>query len=318
MPTVATAKFVKIPMQGLRGFLRYKDAHFQILGISNGDSFRLAQQPRVLYSSEHDIATWHNPIYLLKWQRTTDESTGSLVFFDSIPGWVAVIGCQNGGVAGGLETMSLLVNEIFYSIQGESLNAGRPCVFVRLTGCNLRCSYCDTRYAYGEGEEMSAAQVLGRVAGHGCRLVEITGGEPLLQPHAPALIGTLLDEGYEVLLETNGTLPTDRVDRRCIKIVDVKCPASGESGKHDPRTVERLNPADQIKFVLCDREDYLFATALLRRTPPPIAPHHVLFSPAAGRLAPQRLARWILADRLSVRLHLQLHKAIWPDAPKGV
>lgn len=155
--------------------------------------------------------------------------------------------------------MTLLVNEIFYSIQGESLSAGIPCVFVRLTGCNLRCSYCDTPYAYDEGTKMAITEILKEVAAFRCPVVEITGGEPLLQNNTPLLIQSLLEDGYEVLLETNGSIDIGLVDDRCIKIVDIKCPTSGESHKNNLYNLNRLNAVDQIKFVIGDREDFRYA-----------------------------------------------------------
>ena len=148
--------------------------------------------------------------------------------------------------------MSLKVNEIFYSIQGESTFAGRPCVFVRLTGCNLRCSYCDTRYAYEEGNELEIDEILRRVKSYTCPLVEVTGGEPLIQKETPFLLRRLLDEGYQVLLETNGSQDISRVDKRCIKIIDIKCPSSGESDKNDLRNLEKLDQ-DEIKFITLRR-----------------------------------------------------------------
>jgi organic radical activating enzyme len=147
-------------------------------------------------------------------------------------------------------TMNLTVNEIFYSIQGESVHTGLPCVFVRLTGCNLRCTYCDTQYAFDEGRFMSVADILRQVGQFGCGLVEITGGEPLFQSHTPALAGKLLESGYQVLVETNGSLDIDRVDRRCSRIMDVKCPSSGEQSRNDSANLNRITPNDQVKFVI--------------------------------------------------------------------
>ena len=163
----------------------------------------------------------------------------------------------------GEKQVALKVNEIFYSIQGESSFAGRPCVFVRLTGCNLRCSYCDTRYAYYEGEELELSEISERISGHGCSLVEITGGEPLIQKETPALIHNLLEDGFLVLLETNGTQDISRIDERCVRIVDIKCPSSGEKEKNDPGLLTRLSGRDEIKFVLADREDYEYARGVL-------------------------------------------------------
>lgn len=214
--------------------------------------------------------------------------------------------------------MSLQINEIFHSIQGESLYAGRPCVFVRLTGCNLRCAYCDTTYAYHEGKWLSISEIITEIRKFPCRLVEVTGGEPLLQPQTPELVQRLLDGGYQVLVETNGSLDISRVAARCVKIMDVKCPTSGEREQNDLKNLNRLSPADQIKFVIGDREDFEFAHSLLHRIPDCLPQHHILFSPAYNTVAPHTLADWILTEQLSVRLHLQLHKIIWPTIQRGV
>jgi 7-carboxy-7-deazaguanine synthase len=214
--------------------------------------------------------------------------------------------------------MTLLVNEIFHSIQGESIYSGRPCTFIRLTGCNLRCSYCDTQYAYEEGEKMEIAQIMRRVAAYKCPLVEITGGEPLLQNKTPSLISRLLEDGYMVMMETNGSFDISRVDERCIKIVDIKCPSSNESEKNDLGNLKRLNPKDQIKFVVGNREDYMYAKNIIMFHCSDFIEDHILFSPAYGILSPADLAGWILEDNLNVRLHLQLHKIIWPNRNRGV
>lgn len=214
--------------------------------------------------------------------------------------------------------MTLLVNEIFYSIQGESIYSGRPCIFVRLTGCNLRCSYCDTRYAYEEGVNMELTEIMNRIAAYMCRLVEITGGEPLLQSETPTLIYRLLENGYEVMLETNGSLDISRVDERCIKIVDIKCPTSGESDKNDMENLKRLDSKDQVKFVIENRIDYEYAKGTIDSNCPDFPEEQILFSPVSGGIAPSRLAEWILEDNLNVRLHLQLHKIIWPDEERSV
>ena len=213
--------------------------------------------------------------------------------------------------------MSLLVNEIFYSIQGESLYNGRPCIFVRLAGCNLRCSYCDTGYAYNEGIEMEIAEILSRISDFKCPLVEVTGGEPLLQDETPILIYRLLEKGYEVMMETNGSLDISMVDDRCIKIVDIKCPASGESHKNDLENLKKLNQKDQVKFVMGSREDYEYAKKIIALKCAEFPMSHILFSPVFGKIAPDRLAKWILEDNLQVRLHLQLHKIIWPNKQRG-
>ena len=214
--------------------------------------------------------------------------------------------------------MTLLINEIFYSIQGESLYNGLPCVFVRLTGCNLRCSYCDTRYAYEEGREMELAEILQKVAAYRCPLIEITGGEPLLQDDTPLLISKLLEKGYEVMMETNGTFDISIIDKRCIKIVDIKCPASGESDKNDLENLKRLNQKDQVKFVIGSREDYEYAKNITKLIPPELPEKNILFSPVFGKIACAEFAKWILEDNLNIRLHLQLHKIIWPDEQRKV
>ena len=215
--------------------------------------------------------------------------------------------------------MTLMVNEIFYSIQGESSYAGRPCLFVRLTGCNLRCSYCDTRYAYEEGARMEIEAILDRLSAYNCPLAEITGGEPLVQEETPYLVSRLLEKNYQVLMETNGSQDISRVDSRCVRIVDVKCPLSGEADKNDLRNLDRLTENDEIKFVISGREDYEYAKEVLNRVPltlPKIDRIH--FSPAFGKMEYSELAKWILDDHLKVRLHLQLHKIIWKPDLRGV
>jgi 7-carboxy-7-deazaguanine synthase len=215
--------------------------------------------------------------------------------------------------------VSLKVNEIFYSIQGESTFAGRPCVFVRLTGCNLRCSYCDTRYAYEEGNELEIDEILRRVKSYTCPLVEVTGGEPLIQKETPFLLRRLLDEGYQVLLETNGSQDISRVDKRCIKIIDIKCPSSGESDKNDLRNLEKLNKDDELKFVIADREDFEYAKGILAGMNQKHSKTDVThLSPAFGKMDPAIMAKWILKDHLDVRLQLQLHKFIWDPGQRGV
>lgn len=217
--------------------------------------------------------------------------------------------------------MTLLVNEIFYSIQGESTYAGWPCTFVRLSGCNLRCAYCDTRYAYDEGGLMALDEIVERVRGFGCSLVEVTGGEPLIQENTPKLVKRLLDCGYTVLMETNGSLNISSVDPRCVKIVDFKCPSSGELDSNDLENISRLHEHDEVKCVLADRNDYLFACEIVKM----IRCLHgksrgctINFSPVCGSLDPRELAEWILADRLPVRLNLQIHKYIWSPEQRGV
>jgi 7-carboxy-7-deazaguanine synthase len=204
------------------------------------------------------------------------------------------------------------VYDIFYSIQGESSYAGRPCVFVRLAGCNLRCSHCDTQYAYDEGVPMEIDEIINRVDLYQWQLVEITGGEPLLQKETPALICHLLDRGYAVLLETNGSQDIAQVDDRCIKIVDVKCPSSGEEKNNDLGNLFKLSEEDEVKFVIGNREDYKYAKEIMKIMDPKIlkaSPPH--FSPVFEQLEPHALADWILEDHLNVRLHVQLHNFIW-------
>jgi 7-carboxy-7-deazaguanine synthase len=215
--------------------------------------------------------------------------------------------------------MALKVNEIFYSIQGESSYAGRPCVFVRLTGCNLRCSYCDTRFAYRDGEELEVADILNRVKSHECPLVEVTGGEPLIQREAPILVQRLIEEGHEVLMETNGSQDISRVDDRCVKIVDIKCPSSGQHTHNDLKNLDRLKDRDEVKFVISHRDDYAYAKKIVNSGYPNlIKKNTVHFSPVFGRLEASKLAEWLLEDHLDVRLHLQLHKIIWAPGQKGV
>ncbi len=215
------------------------------------------------------------------------------------------------------DRFTVKVNEIFYSIQGESTYSGMPCIFIRLSGCNLRCSWCDTTYAYDQGFDITIDDILKQVKKFNCRLVEVTGGEPLLQAGTPVLIERLLNKGYEVLLETNGSLDTTGIDKRCIKIIDVKCPSSGESKKNRLENLKRLTPLDQVKFVIKTKDDYDFAKKILKEIPG-ISGNRVLFSPVSKKLKPSLLAEWILDDGLKVRLHLQIHKIVWPDIKKGV
>jgi 7-carboxy-7-deazaguanine synthase len=219
----------------------------------------------------------------------------------------------------GRSKLSLVVNEIFFSVQGESSHAGRPCVFIRLTGCNLRCSYCDTPYAYEEGKTMAVEEIVERVSAYPCRLVEVTGGEPLLQQETPTLIKEFLDRGFEVLLETNGSRDISAVDPRCVRIVDIKCPSSGEERKNNFGNFSCLTPLDEIKFVIRDRKDYNYAVGvLLEYREACAACRPPLFSPVFGRMDPAILAQWITADGLPVRLQLQLHKMIWDPDKRAV
>jgi 7-carboxy-7-deazaguanine synthase len=212
----------------------------------------------------------------------------------------------------------LTVNEIFHSIQGESSHAGRPCVFVRLTACDLRCSWCDTPYAFHEGSKMALDEVVSRVRAHGCDLVEITGGEPLLQKEVYPLMERLQAEGCTVMLETGGHLSVDAVPPGVVRIIDVKCPGSGESSRVHWPNLERLRPTDEVKFVIQDRADYEFARDVVARYALAEKTAAVLFSPVHGVMSARELAEWMLADRLPVRLQLQAHKFIWDPQTRGV
>jgi 7-carboxy-7-deazaguanine synthase len=208
------------------------------------------------------------------------------------------------------------VTEIFFSIQGEGSRAGLPCVFVRFTGCDLRCVYCDTAYAFQGGSEMAQETILVEVARHPCRLVLLTGGEPLLQRDLPALAARLLDRGYEVMVETHGQRPLDGLPEGVIRIVDVKTPGSGEVAT-DLSYLDRLTPRDEVKFVVCSEADFAWSREVVQR-------HgleervHVLFSPVWGEVEPRDLAAWILSSGLRARLSLQVHKVIWGAEARGV
>jgi len=212
----------------------------------------------------------------------------------------------------------LTINEIFYSIQGESSYSGRPCVFVRLTACDLRCSWCDTPYAFTEGRKVSLDDVLREVGGYDCELVEITGGEPLLQDDVYALMSRLLAAGKTVLVETGGHVLLDRVPDGVVKIVDVKCPGSGEAARTEWGNLELLAPRDEVKFVIRDRADYEYARDVVRRYDLARRCASVLFSPVHGVLPLLPLAEWVLADALPVRIQAQLHKYIWSPSQRGV
>ena len=218
-----------------------------------------------------------------------------------------------------MKGLNLRVNEIFYSIQGESSFAGLPCIFVRLTGCNLRCSYCDTQYAYQEGKELSLDVIIKQIEKYRCSLVEITGGEPLIQEETPLLISNLLDKGYRVLLETNGSLDVSMIDRRCVRIIDIKLPGSGEAHRNFLENLNELHDKDELKFVIGGQNDYVYAKEILNRIPEDLSEKIVInFSPLWGMLEPALLADWILNDRLAVRLNIQLQKIIWPPGMRGV
>jgi len=210
------------------------------------------------------------------------------------------------------QTASLKVNEIFFSLQGEVRTAGAPTVFIRLTGCPLRCRYCDTEYAFTGGERLTIADILARAGEYGTRLVTVTGGEPLAQKDTPAWLTALCDAGYAVSLETSGSLDVRPVDPRVSIVLDIKTPGSGESERNRLDNLKLLGAKDQIKFVICDRADYEWSRDF-------IATHNltriceIWLSPVAGQLSPGELADWILQDRLQVRLQLQLHKLLWGD-----
>jgi len=213
---------------------------------------------------------------------------------------------------------ALTITEVYPSIQGESSFAGQPCVFVRLTACDLRCRWCDTVYAFREGRKQPLDDILAEVRQLGLPLVELTGGEPLLQSGAIPLMQRLIDEGYTVLLETGGHVPIDRVPAGVHRIVDVKCPGSGEAHRMHWPNLALLTPRDEVKFVVSDRVDYQYACDVLGEHGLAARCHAVQFSPAWGLLAPADLAAWILADRLPVRLQLQQHKYIWDPAARRV
>jgi 7-carboxy-7-deazaguanine synthase len=212
---------------------------------------------------------------------------------------------------------ALAVNEIFYSIQGEGTRAGRPCVFIRLTGCPLRCAWCDTSYAYEEGARCTLEEVVAEAERFPCRLALVTGGEPLAQPGAWPLVRALLDRGFEVLVETSGHLSLEGRAPRAVVIMDLKAPSSGEANRMDWGNLDRLLPHDELKLVLLDRTDYLWARSLVRERN--LAERGaVLLAPVHGRLDPGQLGRWILEDGLPVRLQLQLHRYLWPAESRGV
>jgi 7-carboxy-7-deazaguanine synthase len=212
----------------------------------------------------------------------------------------------------------ITLNEIFYSVQGESTYAGRPCVFVRLTACDLRCSWCDTPYAFYEGSKRPLDEILAEVDRFDCPLVEVTGGEPLLQEGVYPLMQGLLDRGKTVLLETGGHRSTERVPGAVVTIIDVKCPASGEADRMDWGNLDRLRPHDEVKFVVNDRRDYEYARSVIERYDLSRRASAVHLSPVHGVLNPRTLSEWVLADRLPARVQLQLHKYIWDAHTRGV
>jgi 7-carboxy-7-deazaguanine synthase len=212
----------------------------------------------------------------------------------------------------------LTINEIFYSIQGESTYAGRPCVFVRLTACDLRCSWCDTEYAFYEGTKRSLDEVMAEVDRFDCPLVEVTGGEPLLQEEVYPLMTALVDRGRTVLLETGGHRSTARVPSPVVTILDVKCPGSGQAQRNDWSNLERLRPQDEVKFVIKDRADYEYARDVIGRYGLGGRAGAVHLSPVHGVLDARPLSEWVLADKLPARVQLQIHKFIWEPGTRGV
>ncbi|MFI5263972.1 MAG: radical SAM protein [Candidatus Kapaibacterium sp.] len=212
----------------------------------------------------------------------------------------------------------LRINEIFYSIQGESSRAGEPCAFIRLTGCGLRCTYCDTEYAFYEGDDRSLENILDEVRSYRCSLIELTGGEPLEQEAVYPLMKILCNEGFEVMIETGGHVDISRVDPRVKRIVDLKTPSSAMEGKNYYKNLEYLTGHDEVKFVIGSREDYLWSKERIEQFHLSEKAGTILMSPVTGMLEPSDLAKWILEDKLPARFQVQLHKIIWPGVERGV
>ena len=213
--------------------------------------------------------------------------------------------------------MSLKINEIYYSVQGESTHAGRPCIFIRLTYCNLRCSYCDTEYAFYDGKNMEITDIMSEIKRWDCNLVEVTGGEPLFQDECIDLLNELVNNNYKVMLETGGSLSISDVPRKVVKIVDFKCPSSGMVKKNLWSIVDDLQAHDEVKFVIGNREDFDWAKdRITEYSLDKICT--LLFSPTFGEIEPQQIVEWILAENLPVRMQLQMHKMIWSPEEKGV
>jgi len=213
--------------------------------------------------------------------------------------------------------MSLKINEIYYSVQGESTHAGRPCIFIRLTYCNLRCSYCDTEYAFYDGKDMEITYIMSEIKRWDCNLVEVTGGEPLFQDECIDLLNELVNSNYEVMLETGGSLSISDVPKKVVKIVDFKCPSSGMVKKNLWSIVDDLQAHDEVKFVIGNREDFDWAKdRITEYSMDKICT--LLFSPTFGEIHPQQIVEWILAENLPVRMQLQMHKMIWNPEEKGV
>ena len=214
--------------------------------------------------------------------------------------------------------MSLQVTEIFYSIQGESTHAGRPCVFVRLTGCPLRCVWCDTAYAFQGGKAMSQNEIVAEVRSHGCKLVELTGGEPLAQPEAAELLARLVREGFEVMLETSGAITLETVPAEVQVIMDLKCPDSGEEARNRWENLTHLDANDEIKFVLASRADFEWAMRAIKEHALAGKTRALLFSPVHDELDAATLAQWMKEAHAPARLQLQLHKQLWPNVERGI
>ena len=208
--------------------------------------------------------------------------------------------------------------EIFYSLQGESTFAGMPCVFIRLSGCNLDCSWCDTRYADTQYQSMTLDQILKQIRDYPCNLVEVTGGEPLHQNETHLLISMLFDKNYQVLLETNGSKSIKNIHSNCIKIIDIKCPSSNESDSFLFENLEYLTEDDELKFVIADRQDYEFAKSMIENRLTMVSQTKIHLSPVFGQITPEVLAKWIIEDNLRARLSLQQHKIIWDPDTQGV
>ncbi|MBT6320533.1 7-carboxy-7-deazaguanine synthase QueE [SAR92 clade bacterium H231] len=209
----------------------------------------------------------------------------------------------------------LRITEIFHSLQGETSTTGLPTTFVRLTGCPLRCGYCDTAYAFEGGQKMALSEIMATVDDYGARYVTVTGGEPLAQPQCIELLKELCDAGYRVSLETSGAMPIADVDKRVFKIVDLKTPGSGEVNRNLYDNIPLLAPHDEVKFVICDRQDYDWSCLKMDELGLADRAAEILFSPSQGQLAPKQLAEWILQDKRNVRMQLQTHKYIWGDQP---
>jgi 7-carboxy-7-deazaguanine synthase len=214
--------------------------------------------------------------------------------------------------------MELIVNEIFCSIQGEGLDQGRPCVMVRLTGCNLRCSYCDTKYSFDEGKSVSINSIIKKISSYGVNLVEITGGEPLMQKNTPLLIKKLIDLGFETLIETNGTYDIGVLEGECVKIMDIKTPSSKMEKFNMYSNLEKLQNKDQLKFVVLDKNDFDFALDAIKTVKFKIRPENIIFSPVFNKTDLRELASWIIREKPDSRMQIQIHKVIWPESMRGV